>query len=421
MMAPEVETALAAPSTPLAVATILPPVATIPHIAIIGGGPAGLRAAEVCAGRGARVSVFDRKRSVGRKLLVAGYGGLNLTHGEALDHFLTRYRGPDLPAGFPEAIRRFPPQALRRWAADLGIETFEQRTGRVYPKEMKAAPLLRRWIERLRGQGVTFHVDHALTSLSAGPRAGFNGGEPRAFDTLILALGGASWSRTGSDGRWTSLLEEQGIRITPWMPANCGWEIAWPSHLIPAIEGQPLKNLSARAGDMEVRGEVMLTRYGVEAGAIYQLGPALRQMERPVIELDLKPEVSLERLFRKMESARRNVAVAARERLRLTEAATLLLEHFHGPFDTSEAFCRAVKALTLPVERPRPIDEAISSAGGIAWPELDDGLMLHRLPGIHACGEMIDWEAPTGGYLIQGCFATATHAAESALRRLGRA
>jgi len=388
------------------------------HIAIIGGGPAGLRAAEACAAGGAKVSVFEAKRSVGRKLLVAGYGGLNITHGEDLDDFVTRYSGPDLPAEhFSQIIRSFSPTDLREWAAQLGIETFEQRTGRVYPKEMKAAPLLRRWVERLRKQEVTFHVNHTLTSLDTSDRVSltFNHGEPVSFDAAILALGGGSWAKTGSDGRWTSLLESHGVAVTPLEPANCGWEVDWPTDIISRIEGQPLKNLATSAGPISIQGELMPTRYGLEGGAIYQLGPFLRAMPKPTLEVDLKPEVPLENLLRKMESVKTDILAHATERLRLTQQATLILEHLAGPFDTAEALCRSVKQLTIPLTKPRPIDEAISSAGGVAWSELDDHLQVRRLPGVYVCGEMVDWEAPTGGYLIQGCFATATHAARGAL------
>ncbi|MGB1130035.1 MAG: NAD(P)/FAD-dependent oxidoreductase [Haloferula sp.] len=390
------------------------------HIAIVGGGPAGLRAAEACAADGAKVEVFEAKRSVGRKLLVAGYGGLNITHGEDLEEFVTRYSGPDLPIEhFSQIIRSFSPKDLRDWAAQLGIETFEQRTGRVYPKEMKAAPLLRRWVERLRKQGVTFYVNQSLTGLTSAERVSlaFNGDTPRQFDAAVLALGGASWSKTGSDGRWTTLLEDHGITVTPFESANCGWEVDLPDGIRSGIEGRPLKNLAVSAGPVTVHGELMPTRYGFEGGAIYQLGPILRAMPHPAIEIDLKPEVPVENLQRKMESVRRDLLENASTRLKLSEPASLLLEHFAGPFESVPDLCQAVKGLTIPLTGPRPIDEAISSAGGIAWKELDDFLQLRRLPGVFACGEMVDWEAPTGGYLIQACFATATHAARGALKK----
>jgi len=387
-------------------------------IAIVGGGPAGLRAAELCAAAGAAVTVFDARRSVGRKLLVAGYGGLNLTHGEPLDAFVGRYTGgPGFPARlFEEMIRRFPPGELRAWAAALGIETFEQRTGRVYPHEMKAAPLLRRWVERLRRQGVRFEVNAALSELGPGPfLQHLNADERLHFDAIILALGGASWPRTGSDGSWLPLLVRHGIEITPFQPANCGWEHPWPAELVSRLEGQPLKNLRVHAGPLGVDGELMLTRYGLEGGAVYQLGPILRAMPEPALVVDLKPEVPEETLLRKMESVRRDFLDAAATRWKLGGPARLLLDHFHGPFHDVGTLAHAAKNLAIPLTGPRPIAEAISSAGGVAWSEIDDTLMLHKLPGVFVAGEMIDWEAPTGGYLIQACFATATHAARGAL------
>ena len=388
------------------------------RIAIIGGGPAGLRAAEVCAQAGATVTVFDAKRSVGRKLLVAGYGGLNITHGEPLEKFITRYSGPDLPNDrMAEWISSFTPEDVRAWAAELGIETFEQRTGRVYPKEMKAAPLLRRWIERLRKEGVQFEVKHRLTDLQSDRviRATFNNDIILEFDAVILALGGGSWPKTGSDGKWASLLSDRGIHIKPLIPANCGWEIDWPAELSEKIEGRPLKNLSVTADGLTIRGELMPTRYGFEGGAIYQLGPALRSMDKPTIIIDFKPEVSEQALGRRLESVRKGFVAAARERLRLTEHAITLMQYHAPSLNSTEAIIQACKSLHIPLTRPRPIDEAISSAGGVAWSEIDDSLMLKKLPGIFVAGEMIDWEAPTGGYLIQGCFAIATHAAKCAV------
>ncbi|MGE9269226.1 MAG: NAD(P)/FAD-dependent oxidoreductase, partial [Verrucomicrobiales bacterium] len=254
--------------------------ATNPHIAVIGGGPAGLRAAESCAAGGARVSVFEAKRSAARKLLVAGYGGLNLTHGEPLEDFVTRYVGPNLPAEhFARMIRAFSPDDLRQWAGQLGIATFEQRTGRVYPKEMKAAPLVRHWLKRLRAQEVEFHVNHRLQSLQpshGGIELQFENEFSKVFDAVILALGGASWAKTGSDGTWPPLLEAHEIRINSWEPANCGWELHWPREIVKCIEGKPLKNLRVSAGPVSILGELMPTRYGLEGGAIYQLGPLLR-------------------------------------------------------------------------------------------------------------------------------------------------
>lgn len=379
-------------------------------IAIIGAGPAGLRAAEVAAGAGAEVTLFDSKPSVGRKLLVAGRGGLNLTHGEDFARFVTRYSGPGQPADFWEnLLASFDPAALRAWAAGLGIETFEQRTGRVYPREMKAAPLLRRWVERLRGLGVGFEMKHRWTGLKPGTPLELEfavDGEVRRFraDAVVLALGGASWPVTGSDGSWTDLLESLGIAVNPLVPANCGWETPWPAEVLAAAEGQPLKNLVVRAGDHEATGELMVTAYGLEGGALYQLGAALRAMAEPMIHIDFKPTFTAAELERKAA-------------WKLSPAAEAILRH-GLPSDISPRDLAArAKACPIPFTGPRPIAEAISSAGGVSWDELDANLMLRKLPGVFAAGEMIDWEAPTGGYLMQGCFATGTLAGRAAARR----
>ena len=391
------------------------------RLAVVGGGPAGLFAAETAALAGAEVVVFEAKPTPARKLLVAGYGGLNLTHGEPLEDFIGRYRGPGLPEWFGGLIRGFPPAALRAWAEGLGVPTFEQRTGRVYPVAMKAAPLVRAWMARLRGLGVSIEKGGRVTDLAcvaSGVRLEWADGGEGVFDAVVLALGGASWRRTGSDGGWVPMLAAHGIRVHPFLPANCGWECGWPPELVPEIEGRPLKNIAASAGGRTVRGEIMLTRYGIEGGAVYQLGPELRAMTAPEIVIDLKPETSVEVLMRKMESVRSDFLVAAAERWKLSPQARALVGRF-GRADTLGQCAASVKALRLGLSGLRPIDEAISSAGGVAWSEIDAGLMLRELPGVHVAGEMIDWEAPTGGYLIQACFATGRHAALAALQRCG--
>ena len=383
-------------------------------VAVIGGGPAGLRAAEVAATAGAEVTLFEAKRSVGRKLLVAGRGGLNLTHGEGLERFVARYSGPDQPAGFWEmTIGAFTPADLRDWAAGLGIETFEQRTGRVYPREMKAAPLLRRWVERLRGLGVVFETNHRWTGLVPGPPHELTFAvhdESRAFaaDAVILALGGASWPVTGSDGNWTAILTGLGIGVNPLLPANCGWETPWPADLLAVAEGRPLKNLVVRAGDQEATGELMVTAYGLEGGALYQLGGALRAMDEPTLHIDFKPTFSADELVAKLASAKLPDA------WKLSPAAHAILRLGTSPDISPAGLAARAKACPVTFTAPRPIAEAISSAGGVRWDELDENLMLRKLPGIHVAGEMIDWEAPTGGYLMQGCFASGTLAGRSA-------
>ncbi|MDA8977106.1 TIGR03862 family flavoprotein [Akkermansiaceae bacterium] len=391
----------------------------MPHILVIGGGPAGLRAAEVASASGAKVTLCEQKRSVGRKFLIAGKGGLNLTHSEELDTFVEKYRGPDQPEGFwKETVGRFDNKMIRGWAARLDVGTFVQKSGRVYPKSLKAAPLLRRWIKKLRDQEVELRMNHRLVSLSQ-ESAEFETPEGTLTieaDAIILAMGGASWPQTGSDGAWVEFLKAAGISVTSLSSANCGWEVAWPEDLVPLVEAQPLKNIILSCAGEDAPGELMLTRYGMEGGPIYKLGPALREMESPLIKIDLKPTFTAEKLAAKMESVKRNFLAESAQRWKLSEVARLLLEYFHGPFESSRQLAVAAKALTIPLTKARPIAEAISSAGGVTWSVLDSELMLRELPGVFVAGEMIDWEAPTGGYLLQGCFASGTLAAEAALK-----
>jgi uncharacterized flavoprotein (TIGR03862 family) len=390
------------------------------RLAIIGGGPAGLRAAEVAAAAGASVTVFEAKPSVGRKFLIAGKGGLKLTHGESLARFASRYTGPNQPAGFwQERLSEFGPAELRQWAAGLGIETFQAGSGRIYPTALKAAPLLRRWVRRLRALGVRFEMNHRWTSLTPGPpwQLGFSNNSTVAAEAVILALGGGSWPQTGSDGAWSAILAALGIDSHPLVAANCGWECAWPAAVLAAAEGHPLKNLHVRAGEALAIGELLVTRYGLEGGAIYQLGRALRAMPQPAIAIDFKPAHSHAQLAAKMQSVRRDFLTEARVRWRLSAAAHAILAR--KPWADAEALAREAKHCVVALSGPRPLAEAISSAGGVCWSELDAMLMLHKLPGVFVAGEMIDWEAPTGGYLLQGCFATATRAAHGALARLG--
>jgi uncharacterized flavoprotein (TIGR03862 family) len=383
------------------------------HLAVIGGGPAGLRAAEVAAAAGLHVTLYDGKPSVGRKFLVAGTGGLNLTNGELLDRFIRHYSGPGQPVEIWEnLLSDFDPAALRTWAAGLGVETFQATSKRVYPKSLKAAPLLRRWIERLRGLGVRFEMNHRLVSMESG-KLRFSNGSVAAADAVILALGGGSWSKTGSDGGWTSIFGNLGIAHHPFAPANCGWEHEWSPDVLAAAEGKPLKNLHVFAGEAAAIGELMVTHYGLEGGAIYQLGSALRAMPEPVIAIDLKPTFTHAQLVAKMQSVRRDFLNEARIRWKLSEPAHAILAR--KIWSGADALAYEVKRCVIPLTRPRPLDEAISSAGGVCWSEIDDTLMLKKFPSVFVAGEMIDWEAPTGGYLMQGCFATGTRAAKSAV------
>ncbi|MDQ6808426.1 MAG: TIGR03862 family flavoprotein [Verrucomicrobiota bacterium] len=386
-------------------------------IAIVGGGPAGLRAAEIARATGARITIFDAQRSVGRKFLVAGRGGLNLTHGEPVENFPLRYR--DEPERWRDLLGEFGPDALREWAEKLSVETYVGTSGRVFPRGQKAAALLRAWIDRLRKHGVTIETGHrivGLTQESGAWRLEFSADDVARTvraGAVVLALGGASWPDTGSDGRWPALLAPHGVEIAPWQPANCGWEVAWPNELLARAEGMPLKNLQVSAGDESVSGEMLITRYGLEGGALYRLGRTLRGMSEPRLQIDFKPQLSEEAL-RERAANLRSPAEHFRA-WKLSSAAIALLETI-GALDLTDtdALITAAKRFTLQLIKPRPMAEAISSAGGVRWRELDANLMLHKMPGVFVAGEMIDWEAPTGGYLLQGCFSTGTRAGRAA-------
>lgn len=391
-------------------------------LAVIGGGPAGLAAAEAAAREGARVTLYDAKRSVGRKFLVAGKSGLNLTHGEPMAGFASRYQGTcKPPVSWLELLEETSPADLRAWALGLGIETFQARTGRVYPTAMKAAPLLRRWIERLRSLGVTMVMNHPWTSLEGGApwRLGFGNGVMVEADAVVFALGGASWPQTGSDGSWLARFEALGLPCHAMMPANCGWETAWPCSVLAAAEGLPIKNIEVTAAGHRVVGELLITRYGLEGGAIYQLGHALRGMGMPTLEIDFKPTFTADGLLEKLGTVAGDPLPAAIRAWKLSPAAAALLATA-GCVDAT-SLARAAKSFTIHLTAPRPIAEAISSAGGVCWSALDSTLMLRALPGCFVAGEVIDWEAPTGGYLMQGCFATGRHAGHHAAQWLKRA
>ncbi|GAA5494660.1 3-dehydro-bile acid delta(4,6)-reductase [Rubritalea halochordaticola] len=390
-------------------------------IAIVGGGPAGLRAAEVAAESGARVTLYDAKPSTGRKFLVAGKSGLNLTNDQTFPDFLENYQGNDLPDWFGEIISRFDNTQLRAWAGSLGIETYAASSGKVFPIGMKAAPLLRRWIEKLRGLGVEFKVRHRLTEIipTDSPKLVFDheGKTVKAeHDSVILALGGASWPSTGSDGKWVSMLEKLGIPFTPLSSANSGWETSWSAALLEQAEGFPLKNIVVSAGEVSRHGELVITRYGLEGGPIYRLGPAIRHLAEPHITVDFKPTFSVEQLVAKMESAKRNFLEEAKVRWKLSPAASAIVKHLYTSFPDAKSLAMAVKHCKIPLTQPRPVDEAISSAGGVQWSALTKELMLKDYPGIYLCGEMLDWEAPTGGYLLQASFATGTCAGNAAIQ-----
>jgi uncharacterized flavoprotein (TIGR03862 family) len=386
-------------------------------VLVIGGGPAGLHAADVANAAGAYVIVSDAQRSVGRKFLVAGRGGLNLTHGEPVENFPARY--VDQPERWRDLLRDFGPAELRAWAADLGVETYIGTSGRVFPRGQKAAGLLRAWIRRLRARGVDFRTNSRLLNFSRQENdwsAEFQTDREKIAvptDSIILALGGASWPETGSDGTWPEILAAHGVEITPWQPANCGWNVEWSPELLARAEGLPLKNLTVRAGQEFVSGELLITRHGLEGGAIYRLGGTLRSMSEPCLTLDFKPQLTVEAMRERVTGV-----TAPDEWFRawkLSKAAIALLETKSADaLNDLERMIALVKNFPVALRGPRPVAEAISSAGGVPWRELDENLMLHKLPGVFVAGEMIDWEAPTGGYLLQGCFATANRAGRAA-------
>ncbi len=414
------------------------------NIAIIGGGPAGLRAAEVAAAGGAEVTLYDGMPSVGRKFLVAGKSGLNLTNGEDIAEFFSKYSGENLPdEQWQSVLRGFDNKHLREWASGLGVETFVASSGKVFPApvdgSIKAAPLLRRWILRLREMGVTFKTKHCWVGMVnvanatqkegavASTESGLvfmhqNERVTYQHDAVILALGGGSWPRTGSDGHWLSTLSELGIATTPLTAANCGWQTPWPAPVIEEAEGLPLKNIILSAGESARRGELVVTKYGLEGGPIYRLGPAIKALAEPHVKIDFKPDTSHEELVAKMGAVKRNYVREARRRWKLDAATCSLLKYLpdRGPWTSSAQLAREVKCCHIPLVSPRPIEEAISSAGGIRWQELDENFMLKKLSGVFVAGEMIDWEAPTGGYLLQACFATGSHAAAAALHTTHR-
>ncbi len=382
-----------------------------PIVAVIGGGPAGLMAAEVLGGAGCAVTVYERMPTVGRKLLMAGRGGLNLTHSEPREAFLSRYgeaRGWLMPM-----LDAFPPSALRAWCESLGEETFVGSSGRVFPRSFKASPLLRAWLRRLASLGVRIETRHR-----------WRGWDDVAADATVLALGGASWPRLGSDASWVDILRERGVVISPLRPANCGFEVDWSDHLRERFAGQPLKRIALSFGAQRVRGEAMITAHGLEGGAVYALSAALREAilrdGRAVVSVDLLPDLDEADITRRLAEPRgaRSLSTILR-RIGLSPAAVALLRESRLGTTAAELAAR-IKSAPVIVVAARPIERAISTAGGIARAEVDESLMLKRVPGVFVAGEMLDWEAPTGGYLLQATFATAVAAAHGVMAYLGR-
>ncbi|AEG93437.1 TIGR03862 family flavoprotein [Ramlibacter tataouinensis] len=394
-------------------------------VAVVGAGPAGLMAAEVLSAAGLPVEVFDAMPSAGRKFLLAGRGGLNLTHGEALEAFLGRYgeRRPQLEA----LVRAWGPQQLRDWAQGLGVETFVGSSGRVFPTDMKAAPLLRAWLHRLRAAGVRFHMRHRWTGWDdAGAlRLATPEGElllqPRA---TVLALGGASWPRLGSDGAWLPLLRQRGVDVAPLVPANCGFDRAggWSAYFGERFAGQPFKSVAVAldpAGPWK-KGEFVATATGIEGSLVYAVSAALRDAIAAQggarLWLDLLPGRSAAQVQAEVTHPRGSRSLASHLKSRLgLDGIKLALLHESLPGEAmrdAPRLAAAIKALPLELSAPRPVAEAISSAGGVRFEGLDAGLMLRALPGVFCAGEMLDWEAPTGGYLLTACLASGRRAAQ---------
>ncbi len=401
-------------------------------VAIIGGGPAGLMAADALARGGVRADVYDTMPSVGRKFLLAGKGGLNLTHSEPIDTFLTRYGVAE--TRIATWLDTFGPNQVREWTHGLGIETFVGSSGRVFPTQMKAAPLLRAWLQQLRHAGVRFHMRHRWTGWDENDALKFatRDGERRVPKAVtILALGGASWSRLGSDGAWVSLLRSRNVTVTPLRSANCGFEVGWSEHLRARHAGAALKSVAVSYDALDGRrathrGEFTLTEYGIEGGMIYSLSATLRdaiaQHGEITIQVDLAPDWTQERLTNEIARPRESRSWTSHLRrtigLRGVKASLLRETLPAHAFNDIERLATVIKAVPLRLTATRPIDEAISSAGGVALDELDDLLMLKALPGVFCAGEMLDWEAPTGGYLLSACFASGRVAGTGALEHL---
>jgi len=400
----------------------------MPSVAVVGAGPAGLMAADVLARAGLEVTVFDRMASVGRKFLLAGRGGLNITHSEELPRFLSRYGdgNPRLCA----AIESFPPAATRAWCDDLGEKTFVGSSGRVFPNAFKSSPLLRAWLRRLADLGVLFRLRHRWIGWDTAGALMLETPEVAVAvrpQACILALGGASWPRLGADGSWVGLLAAQGIKVAPLRPANCGFLVPWSDLFRDRFAGQPLKRIALSFRGQTARGEGMITRHGVEGGAIYALSAALRDTiateGEATLQVSLRPELPTAELRRRLEAPRgkQSLATFLRKAAALSPVAIgLLHEVCPGKLAMLDAPALAslIHALPLRLNGILPIDRAISTAGGVSFTEIDDRFMLRRRPGVFVAGEMLDWEAPTGGYLLQACLATGVSAARGVLQWL---
>lgn len=399
---------------------------------IIGGGPAGLMAAEFLVEQGQMVEVYDAKPAVLRKFLVAGKGGLNLTRNEDFNIFLSHYGNRIKELG--PFLQIFGPTQMREWVKNLGFETFTGSSGKVFPEDMQAVALRRSWVKRLKQKGVQFHLNQRWLgwdqekNLIFQTQSGIVIAQAKA---VVLALGGASWPKTGSDGTWVNIFQKQGIVISPLKPANCGFEVAWSAHFRDRFQGSPLKSVvlhfqPSHGKHTQQLGEFLITHYGVEGSLIYAFSAAIRdeilENGKALIHLDLTPDKTVEQLAARLARPRGSRSVSSHLEkcigIRGVKAG-LLWEYLpRSHFDDPHQLAAAIKSLAIPIIAPRPIEEAISTAGGVRFEDLDEYLMLKKFPGIFCAGEMLDWEAPTGGYLLTACFATGLAAAQGVLNWL---
>jgi uncharacterized flavoprotein (TIGR03862 family) len=401
---------------------------------VIGGGPAGLMAAEVLSAGGVQVDLYDAMASVGRKFLLAGKGGMNITHSEDIENFAGRYgkRRPEVETW----LDGFTPQQVRDWIHGLGIDTFVGSSGRVFPTDMKAAPLLRAWLHRLRESGVRFHMRHRWLGWREGALlfATPEGERLDSADATVLALGGASWARLGSDGAWAPLLKERGVDVAPLVPMNCGFDAAWSEHFSSRHAGAPLTTVALAVEDVDGRrlyrkGQFVVTASGIEGSLVYALSGAIRDRilrdRQATVHIDLLPDHDAGRVMAEVMHPRgtRSMSSHLQSRLGIKGVKSGLLHEAlsKAEYADPEALARALKALPVTLLRPRPIDEAISSGGGVRFEALASNAgMLRALPGVFVAGEMVDWEAPTGGYLLTACFGSGRAAGQGALEWLGR-
>ncbi len=396
-------------------------------VAIIGGGPAGLMAAEVLSQQHIKVDVYDSMSSLGRKFLMAGKSGLNLTHSEPFEKFVSRYG--NRRKEIEKWLMDFTPDDLREWAHRLGVETFVGTSGRVFPKEMKASPLLRAWLKRLDEAGVNFYLRHKWVGWNADKSLKFetpDGIKSIRADAVILALGGGSWARLGSDGAWVNWLKQAGVKVEALKPSNCGFDVAWSPHFRGKFNGHPIKSVVLSFASFRQQGEFIVTKEGVEGSLIYAASALIRDAievkGEAVISLDMAPDRSHEWLFEKLSKPRgsRSMSSHLEKTVGLKGVKAGLLYEFVSKEDllSAEKLTSSIKQLRIPLIAPRPLDEAISSAGGVTFESLNENLMIRELPGIFCAGEMLDWEAPTGGYLLTACFASGRVAGEGVLKWL---